>query len=160
MDLRTRSRAFFSFIPWVMFLNNPAALPPDGSITELAVARKDCSRPGKVFKAEVASSPASMSKGLGNRANPLEEDEAMLFIFPDPKIASFWMKDVSFPIQIGFFSPLGRLVKKHHMAKEADPANPKRTYSSEKAVLTALEVAPGALTGFDEQQSILCLKSP
>ncbi|MBI4737986.1 DUF192 domain-containing protein [Candidatus Woesearchaeota archaeon] len=48
---------------------------------------------------EVAQTQAELEKGLGGH-RPLGRQEGMLFIFPIRKTYNFWMKDVSFPIDI------------------------------------------------------------
>lgn len=50
-------------------------------------------------RADVASSEASRNKGLAGR-NPLQDTQGMLFIFPETSAASFWMKGMTFPIDI------------------------------------------------------------
>jgi len=50
---------------------------------------------------DVADTPESREKGLSGR-NSLAEKAGMLFIFDQPGVPSFWMKDMKFPIDIIF----------------------------------------------------------
>ncbi|HLD84922.1 MAG TPA: DUF192 domain-containing protein [archaeon] len=52
---------------------------------------------------EVASTPEKMEKGLMGREF-LSEKNGMLFIFPDEKKRSFWMKNTLIPLDIIFIS--------------------------------------------------------
>lgn len=54
---------------------------------------------GERFRVEVADTFASRELGLGGREG-LAEDEGMLFLFNSLSVRTFWMKDVSFPIDI------------------------------------------------------------
>lgn len=52
---------------------------------------------GKTIKVEIADTKEKRSKGLGGRES-LEDDSGMLFIFPDSKKHSFWMKGLKFSL--------------------------------------------------------------
>ena len=49
------------------------------------------------FAAEIADTPESRGKGLGER-DSLEEQTGMLFVFPGGQASSFWMKGMRFPL--------------------------------------------------------------
>lgn len=51
------------------------------------------------IKLEVANNPTTRSRGLSGRID-LKEGEGMLFVFLEPEIQGFWMKDMNFPIDI------------------------------------------------------------
>lgn len=51
------------------------------------------------IQVEVADTQGKRSKGLGGR-EPLKEDEGMLFIFPKLDKYPFWMKGLSFPLDL------------------------------------------------------------
>lgn len=53
----------------------------------------------KNLQAEVMKTEAELQRGLSNRTS-LASDAAMLFVFPEPDIYEFWMKDMQFPIDI------------------------------------------------------------
>lgn len=46
---------------------------------------------------EIAQTDAEQTRGLSNRP-ALPADSGMLFIFPQPKIPVFWMKEMRFPL--------------------------------------------------------------
>lgn len=56
---------------------------------------------GKSIKLEVADTPEKREIGLSAKRS-LPEDRGMLFIFEEPSIYTFWMKDMDFPIDIIF----------------------------------------------------------
>lgn len=52
-----------------------------------------------VVKVEIAMSPTEKQKGLSGR-NFMGKNSGMLFVFSQPGIYRFWMKDMKFPIDI------------------------------------------------------------
>lgn len=48
---------------------------------------------------ELAKTEEEIQKGLSNRAS-LEPDQGMLFVFNEPKIYKFWMRDMQFPLDM------------------------------------------------------------
>ena len=52
---------------------------------------------------EIARTDAEQAKGLGGRSS-LDAFHGMLFVFTPPTIPGFWMKDMSFPIDIVWIS--------------------------------------------------------
>ncbi len=60
----------------------------DGPVTEISIE-------GKPFKAILRDDPASRALGLSGRGS-LEEDEAMLFAFPNEGLWGIWMRDMNF----------------------------------------------------------------
>jgi len=64
---------------------------------------------GKTVKVEVAATPELRARGLMNR-DGLSTGHGMIFIYPDEAPRSFWMKNVPFPLDIGFADATGRLV--------------------------------------------------
>ena len=57
---------------------------------------------------ELALDPATQAKGLMYRKS-MAEDRGMLFVFPQPKQMSFWMRNTHIPLDIGFFTADGVL---------------------------------------------------
>lgn len=49
--------------------------------------------------ATVAAAPATQNKGLGG-SQPLTDKQGLLFVYPEAQIPTYYMKDVSFPIDI------------------------------------------------------------
>jgi hypothetical protein len=58
---------------------------------------------GPSFQVEVVASPSTRAHGLMFRRE-LAEREGMLFVFPDEKIQSFWMKNTLIPLDMVFVS--------------------------------------------------------
>jgi uncharacterized protein len=54
---------------------------------------------GKNFEVEIADSMATRAQGLSGR-DQLGDDKGMLFIFGNPAMNGFWMKDMKFPIDM------------------------------------------------------------
>lgn len=63
---------------------------------------------GRKVIVEIADSPVSRARGLGGH-RPLAENEGMLFLFPSADSHQFWMKDMTFPIDIVWLNS-GRVV--------------------------------------------------
>jgi uncharacterized membrane protein (UPF0127 family) len=57
----------------------------------------------------IARTKKEQEKGLMFH-DPLKENQAMLFIFDKEERASFWNKNVSFPIDVAFFDKKGNLM--------------------------------------------------
>ena len=61
---------------------------------------------------EVADSPGEQAVGLMNREF-LPAHRGMIFLFDEPKRASFWMKDTSIPLDIAFLDASGVILEIH-----------------------------------------------
>jgi uncharacterized membrane protein (UPF0127 family) len=70
----------------------------------------------KQVKMQLAVKPREMERGLMERRD-LKADEGMLFIYPDTRRFSFWMRNTPTPLDIGFFTADGVL-------KEVYPLHP------------------------------------
>ena len=91
-----------------------------------------------VFKAEVARTPQQQSRGLMGREE-LGRDEAMIFPYNPPKIASFWMKDTPRSLDIIFVGPDGRII---NIGERTEPFSTESVMSDEPASLI-LEINGG-----------------
>ena len=78
------------------------------SASKLPVATLDVG--GHTVKAELAIDPAARQNGLMHR-DQLGADRGMLFIYPDKKPRSFWMKDTRIPLSIAFIEDDGTILK-------------------------------------------------
>jgi uncharacterized protein len=62
------------------------------------------------FRAELALTPETRSRGLGGR-DALDPDAGMLFVFPKEGIESFWMKGMRFPLDFVWISSDKRVLE-------------------------------------------------
>jgi uncharacterized membrane protein (UPF0127 family) len=96
------------------------------------------------IEVEIADDTEEMARGLMGRT-ALAEDAGMLFVYPDERELSFWMKDTLIPLSIAFMDSEGRIVDIQDM-KALDDAPPH--YTSAEPARYALEVNEGF---FDER---------
>jgi uncharacterized protein len=89
---------------------------------------------------EVADDADERQVGLMGRTS-LEEDAGMVFVFPEPTAASFWMKDTLIPLSIAFWNDDGAVAAILDMEPcEADPCP---SYDPGVEFTFALEVNQG-----------------
>ncbi|MFZ0726550.1 MAG: DUF192 domain-containing protein [Desulfobacterales bacterium] len=93
---------------------------------------------GHDLTVELATLPETKSCGLSHRTL-LPANRGMLFVYPEPEILTFWMKDTSMPLDIAFIDTAGRIVSIQQM----DPFPITTVYSSPAPVRYALEVNRG-----------------
>lgn len=93
---------------------------------------------------ETARSAEQKSRGLSNR-DSLPAGTGMLFIFNEPKVASFWMYQMRFPIDIIFINN-GRIVNIEKNAPVPQPGTPPEdlpNYESAGIATHVLEINAG-----------------
>ena len=71
------------------------------------------------FSVEIADDPDERSQGLMFRES-MPTAAGMLFVFPEPKHATFWMKNTPLPLDIIFVGPSGRVTHVHENAVPFD----------------------------------------
>ncbi|MDQ8180508.1 DUF192 domain-containing protein [Pelagicoccus sp. SDUM812005] len=114
----------------------------------------------KTLTIEFAITPSEQRKGLMGR-DGIADDHGMLFVYQEPQQMSYWMKNVDFPIDIGFFTADGVL-------REVYPMYPQDTLARKsigKEMLYALEtryrwfsennIRPGAQLDLDAVRKAL-----
>ncbi len=88
---------------------------------------------------EVADTPKERDLGLMNRTK-LEAGKGMLFVFKEPAMLSFWMKNTLIPLEILYFDASGEFVSTAEMTPcTADPC---AQYKTQAMSQYALEVNP------------------
>ena len=87
---------------------------------------------------ELAATPQSRRCGLSNRA-ALDENQGMLFVYPQSDLRTFWMKDTRIPLSIAFLDDAGNIINIEIMS----PDQTGKKYHSSKPALYALEVNQG-----------------
>ena len=90
------------------------------------------------FHIEIADDEVERSRGLMFRES-LDEMSGMLFIYPSPRVASFWMKNTLISLDMVFIDAEGRVAS---IAAETMPLSLK-SVSSGVPVLTVLEIDGG-----------------
>ena len=95
---------------------------------------------GKLIEVEICSTPNSQFKGYRNVNEEPKEGEGKLFVFDKEKILSFWMKGVTFDLDIIFFDSKLNYVN-HHTMKKLIGENSRNTptYLSKKPAMFAVE---------------------
>lgn len=120
----------------IMFLNRPPEFTDDATVT----VRVDQAK----LRADVATSREKLAKGLTD-AEPLAEDEGLLFVYEEPATPRIWMKGVPFPIDIVWISgdTVTQVTAKVPPAKPGVPDDELPRYSPEGPVGKVLEVSAG-----------------
>ncbi len=92
--------------------------------------------------AEIADTPALHAKGLMHRES-LSGNHGMLFIYKEPRILSFWMKNTKVPLSIGFFDSEKKLLQVEEMNPPEKGATTLPLYKSKTSSQYALEMPLG-----------------
>ncbi|HTS20598.1 MAG TPA: DUF192 domain-containing protein [Casimicrobiaceae bacterium] len=92
---------------------------------------------GHPLVAEVATTEATRETGLMNRFS-LAPDHGMLFVFKEPQLLGFWMKNTYVPLSIAFIASDGTIVNIDDMAPRTEITHPSRGLA-----LYALEMKKG-----------------
>ncbi len=128
----------------VAVFNTPQKDPITTKVTEKYVSVEINE---KLITAEIAKTPQQITKGLSDRKS-LPKNEGMLFFLGGRRIATFWMKDMLFPIDIIWIDN-ERVV---YIIENAQPPNVSSTptYTPDKPSTHVLEVN----TGFAQKHNI------
>ena len=103
---------------------------------------------GRIFRLEVARTPAERARGLMNRES-LAQDSAMLFIFQEEAYRSFWMKNTLIPLDILFLDSNGVVVDVQTMTPQIGAPDSELTvYPSAAPARYAIEVNAGLAQEF------------
>jgi uncharacterized membrane protein (UPF0127 family) len=130
-------RAFLILIPGILLLTG-VLVGCEQPIASAAGQSFPLRLEGVDFTAELALTPEEMATGLMHRGE-LSSDHGMLFIYPEPRRLSFWMKNTHIPLDLGFFSADGRLQE----VKSLTPYDLKAVPSQRADIVYALEMNRG-----------------
>lgn len=83
-------------VAWVVRLDRPPTSPGRETLPEATAQIR-----GRTFYLDVAASSSAREIGLSN-TDTLPEDRGMLFLYDQPDYYQFWMKGMTFPIDIVF----------------------------------------------------------
>ena len=88
---------------------------------------------------EIAKTARQQESGLSGR-DSLKDDYGMLFVFDQPTIPSFWMKDMRFPIDIIWIGADGSIAGIEH---DVQPDTYPKKFSPASPIMRVLEVNAG-----------------
>ena len=96
---------------------------------------------GAVYRVELARTPEETSQGLMFRES-LAPRTGMLFLFTEPAVRPFWMKNTMIPLDIIWLDAEGRVV---YISADTPPckADPCPNYDPKVPAVTVLEIAGG-----------------
>lgn len=89
---------------------NPTAAQPKLATIKLWIGPEE-------MNAEMALTQLQEQTGMMFRTN-MEENEGMLFVFPEPIRASFWMKNTVLPLSAAYIGPDGTILEIHDLQPE------------------------------------------
>jgi hypothetical protein len=92
----------------------------------------------------VANSPEKREKGLMH-ANPLDEDEIVLFVFPNENNYSFWNKNVPFDLSLAFLDENGKIIN----MKDMDALSERSVCADSYNIKHVIEAKKGAFDNFN-----------
>jgi uncharacterized membrane protein (UPF0127 family) len=116
--------------------NLTAARPPTRPNPKLATV--DLFLGAERLKAEVARRPIEIQTGMMFRET-ISDDEAMLFVFPQPHQTRFWMKNVTVELSVAYVNPEGKIMEIHPLV----PGREETVDASSDNIQFAIETARG-----------------
>jgi uncharacterized membrane protein (UPF0127 family) len=122
--------------------------------TKTALPIKKLNAGMHIIQAEVAATPESRTTGLMYRKS-LAPNHGMLFVFEQPNVQCFWMRNTFIPLSIAFLQEDGTIVNIADMTPQSD-----QSHCSDKPVRLALEMEQGwfAARGMTAGKKILGLQ--
>ncbi len=94
---------------------------------------------GQEIRVELARTPEAQQQGLSGRES-LEDNTGMLFVFENPGIYYFWMKDMKFPIDMIWINEEQKVV---HIKKNAKPESFPESFGNDENAKYVLEIPAG-----------------
>lgn len=112
-----------------------AACPPAGATVPAVLA-------GQALRLELAATAHSRRCGLSRR-DRLASDGGMLFLFPSPRRAAFWMHETRIPLSLAFLDAAGRILAIERMRPDPGGHVVLPRFHAPQPVTQALEVNAG-----------------
>lgn len=131
-----RTMAFMLALGWILLCVSCQPKATETTPFGLRIAQLKISN--ESLTAEIADTPQASENGLMFR-DSLPEDHGMLFIFDQPKKASFWMKNTKIPLSIAYIDSNGKILE----IKSMNPLDETIVPSNSEEVAYALEVNQG-----------------
>lgn len=133
----------FSFFIMAIFLSR-YSLSQNDSAKAQSLVKKEFKVCNKKLQLEIADNDQSRSTGLMYREG-IAVGTGMLFVFPYDLELSFWMKNVPFDIDIGFFDKNGKLLNSMTMAATSplQKVESLAHYKSQGLAMYAVEASAG-----------------
>ena len=94
---------------------------------------------GNTIRVEVADNDTTRELGLGGHA-PLASDQGMLFVFPQDGVLKFWMKGMTFSLDIIWLQDDGTI---SYIAQNLSPATYPQAFGPDTQARYVLEVNAG-----------------
>ena len=123
-------------LSWILLCGGCQPKVADTSAFGLRIAELKVSN--VPLTAEIADTPQASENGLMFR-DSLPEGRGMLFIFEQPRKASFWMRNTKIPLSIAYIDSAGKILE----IKSMNPLDETVVPSSSDHVAYALEVNQG-----------------
>jgi uncharacterized membrane protein (UPF0127 family) len=128
--------AFVPVIGWILLFGGcqPKAADP----TPFGLKTAELKISNVPLTAEIADTPQASENGLMFR-DSLPADRGMLFIFEQPRKASFWMRNTKIPLSIAYIDSAGKILE----IKSMNPLDETVVPSNSDQIAYALEANQG-----------------
>jgi len=128
--------------------NKPAAVPPSPTNVVVTPSSPTAAQPklptiklwigAEEMITEMALNGIQQQTGMMFRTN-IAENEGMIFVFPYPHQASFWMKNTSVPLSAAYIDSEGVILEIHDL----EPHNTNSVKAASEGVQYVLETSQG-----------------
>ncbi len=144
-----------TFVPGLFFVAPDASAPvivkfenltelvniPDRSNTALEIGGEGRKT---ALNVEVVNTTESRQLGLSGREG-IVDGKGVLFVFPEPSLYNFWMKDMLFPLDIIWINTEGRIV---HIETNKSPETYPNAFAPKEPAQFVLETSAGFVDFF------------